>query len=270
MRRSTRSPPCGAGSEPREVRGTHCCTGEPCPGKWPCHYQCVLGDTEDAEGNPTTCDCHCGGKYHGKGVAAENPGWRTQRKAKKARRALADMSEAELDARAAALNWDDPADVERVMGEIDRRDRVRHEAEAAAAAEAKSAARKAEQAGRARTRRRDAAASYDDLARRQHDEAEAATNGYMLSKAGDKAYAAGKLRSTEDLWRMSEDRAHHYASEELIAHWHGRNGASDGLQRGENRRISPAEYKRQQAADRRAERAAAEAHALAPGVPYGH
>lgn len=34
--------------------------------------------------------------------------------------------------------------------------------------------------------------------------------------------------------------------------------------------MTPAEYKRQQAADRRAEREAAEAHALAPGVPYGH
>lgn len=146
----------------------------------------MLGDTQDAEGNPTTCDCHCGGKYHGKGAAAENPGWRTRRKAKKARRALAELSEAELDARAAALDWNDAADVERVMGEIDRRDRVRHEAEAAAAVEAKSAAKKAEQAGRARTRRRDAAASYDDLARQQHDDAEAATNGYMLSKARGK------------------------------------------------------------------------------------
>lgn len=230
----------------------------------------MLGDTQDDEGNPTTCECHCGGKFHGKGADAENPGWRKRRKARKARRALAELSEEELDARAAALNWDDPAEVERVMGEVDRRDRVRHEREAAAALEAAAAAKKAERSERARSRRRDAAAGYDEVARRQHDEAEAATNGYMLSKAGDKAWASGRLKSTEDLWRMSEARAHHYASEELLAHWAGRNGASDGLARGENRRMTPGDYKRQEAAARRDERQAAEdAAAIAPGVPYG-
>lgn len=243
----------------------HCCTSEPCPGKWPCHYQCVLGDATDADGNPTECDCHCGGKYHGKGQAARNPSWRERRRGKKAARKLAELSEAELDARAAAMNWDDAAEVERVMGEIDRRDRERHAREAAEAA----ARKKAEQAAKARGRRRDAAAEYDAIARSQHDDAEAATNGYMLSAAGEKAYRAGKLRSTEDLWRMNDARARHYASEELIAHWEGRNGATDRLARGENRRLSPAEYKRQQAAARREERAAAEAHAIAPGVPYG-
>lgn len=64
-----------------------------------------------------------------------------------------------------------------------------------------------------------AAASHKDLAYSQWLDAENATNGYLLSAAGE---AAGI--DPRRLWHMNEQQARKYASEELRSHWdqHGR------------------------------------------------
>jgi hypothetical protein len=75
------------------------------------------------------------------------------------------------------------------------------------------------------------------IAEAQHNAAEAATNGYMLSAAGREAGI-----STFDLWTGSDAQAAKFASEELLEHWES------------NPRLTVSAFQAQQRADRRAMR----------------
>jgi hypothetical protein len=91
-----------------------------------------------------------------------------------------------------------------VMAEVDRREESGRKAEA----------RKA----RASDRRRQAQSEYEDEVYRQWLKAEAATNGYMLNKAGQRAGI-----NERSLFTGPESRVKKYASDELID-WFEANG----------------------------------------------
>jgi hypothetical protein len=110
-----------------------------------------------------------------------------------------------------------------IVAEFDRRDR-------AAKRHAKDAARWAA-----------TYAAWHDAAHAQYIAAEAATNGYMLSREGD---AAGI--DPFDLWSGTEARLHRMASEELRNYLDA------------NPRLTISEYHRQDRASRRAAREAYE------------
>jgi hypothetical protein len=60
-------------------------------------------------------------------------------------------------------------------------------------------------------------AAYHDNVYQQYQTAEAATNGYMLKRKY--MNKAGSEDLDARLWRMTEDSARKYASDELLAHW---------------------------------------------------
>ena len=89
--------------------------------------------------------------------------------------------------------------------------------------------------------------AWHDAAHAQYLMACAATNGYLLSRAGQAAHGTPRLRTEFDLWRCSERDAERYASEELREFWY------------HSPRITPAQYAREIAASKRDEYATARA-----------
>lgn len=83
--------------------------------------------------------------------------------------------------------------------------------------------------------------AWFDSAHAQYLEAVSATNGYLLSPAGNAAVDAGKLRGEFDLWRVSASDVERYASEELCEFFYN------------FPRITRGEYAREIAASKRAE-----------------
>lgn len=96
-----------------------------------------------------------------------------------------------------------------------------------------------DRADRARDARRAVESAWYDAAFAQYLAAEQATNGYLLSRAGE---AAG-ITDAFALWRGPERLAMRYGSEELLEFWRT------------TPRLTVGEYRRQLAAERRAERA---------------
>lgn len=169
------------------------CCKPPCDGST-CHVACVVSATDREE-----CGCHCHGEYHGIGYKAAG-GAKTplRERVANARRVikLRRLSDDDLAARAAALDWDDKAAVASVMRETDRRDRA------------------AALRTRARSKSLDAHTQHAEAAQAQYQVAEEETRGHMLSKAGQRA----GVREL-DLWNMNERTARKYASEELNEWW---------------------------------------------------
>jgi hypothetical protein len=230
----------------------HCCPTEPCPGRWACHYQCATADPEDQE-----CECHCRGKYHGKGWEALNarPSIGDRVKRRRTRKNLAGMSDDELAGHGAHIDWENTNDVAAFMSELDRRD-------TAAAEQAKQAAKdatKAERKAAARAKRHGIATEWALTAEAQYLAAEEATNGHMLSKAGERAGFDPKK-----FWVVNERTRRRYASEEA-------NEWFDGMGKGKaHPPTTLGEYNRQAAAARRDDREAAVAVVEAQHGAYAH
>lgn len=230
-----------------------CCPTDPCPGRWACHYQCATA--EPLEGTEV-CDCHCGGKYHGKGWAALNtrPSVGDRVKRRRSRKNLAAMSDDELAGHGAHIDWDNTNDVAAFMSELDRRDTAAAEQAKHAAKEAK----KAEAKARRRNKRHGVATEWAVTAEAQYVAAEEATSGHMLSKTGQRAGFDPK-----QFWVVNERTRRRYASEEANEWFDGTKGAPHPP-------TTLGEYNRQGAAARRREQEQAVAEAEAQHGAYAH
>lgn len=215
--------------------GAPCCI-KPCDGSR-CHLSCVLSEEPVDE-----CDCHCGGENHSlaivnpsaaltgeKAKAKWGPLARQLHKVNRSR--LAKLSDEELEAKIAKLDWSKKNAVIMYAQEADRRDKAKAGAPAEvvvpkrdreaekAERNARLEAQKADTKARNESRRRGETLEHHTRLEAAYVRAEDDTNGHMLSKAGQ---ARGIDPKT--LWTGNERTARKYASEELNEHWdkHGR------------------------------------------------